>query len=238
MKKLIKRILISRGLYPDQDLQRRLKIINDYKIDTLFDIGANTGQYAKEMRALGYNKRIISFEPLKDAFKELKKTSLKDKNWTVNNYAIGNENGKKVINIAGNSYSSSIYNMFPLHIKNAPNSKYIGQQTIKIKKIDSIFNTIANIESKVMLKIDTQGYEKNVIDGAAKSLNKIVIIQLEMSILPLYENEMLFIDMIQYLAKKGFQLFSLENGFSSPESGQLLQVDGLFVNENSEFKLK
>jgi hypothetical protein len=63
-----------------------------------------------------------------------------------------------------------------------------------------------------MIKIDTQGYEKNVIDGATESLNNIKIIQLEMSILPLYENEILFIEMINYLDKKGFQLFSLENG--------------------------
>ena len=83
-----------------------------------------------------------------------------------------------------------------------------------------------------MLKIDTQGYEKNVIDGATKSLGSIKVIQLEMSILPLYENEMLYVDMINYLDKKGFQLFSLENGFSDQHTGQLLQVDGIFVQKN------
>ena len=82
-----------------------------------------------------------------------------------------------------------------------------------------------------MIKIDTQGYEKNVIDGATESLNNIKIIQLEMSILPLYENEILFIEMINYLDKKGFQLFSLENGFSDLTTGQLLQVDGIFVQK-------
>ncbi|HSU27024.1 MAG TPA: hypothetical protein VLJ68_01505, partial [Chitinophagaceae bacterium] len=56
------------------------------------------------------------------------------------------------------------------------------------------------------------------------------IIQLEMSIVPLYENEMLYVDMIDHLARKGFQLYSLENGFSNPETGKLLQVDGVFVN--------
>jgi len=83
----------------------------------------------------------------------------------------------------------------------------------------------------VMMKIDTQGYEKNVIDGALTSLNRIKIIQLEMSIVPLYENETLFVEMIQYLDNNGFILYSLENGFSNPTTGQLLQVDGIFVNK-------
>lgn len=161
----------------------------------------------------------------------MKKASLKDNNWLVNNYALGNEDIKSMINVAGNSFSSSILNMLPTHLKSEPESIYIAQEEIEIKKIDSIFNSFCNKEDRVMIKIDTQGYEKNVIDGATESLNNIKIIQLEMSILPLYENEILFIEMINYLDKKGFQLFSLENGFSDLTTGQLLQVDGIFVQK-------
>jgi len=79
-----------------------------------------------------------------------------------------------------------------------------------------------------MMKIDVQGFEKNVLDGATKSLDSIKIIQLEMSIIPLYENEMLFVDMINYLKDRGFELFSLENGYFDSTTGKLLQVDGTF----------
>lgn len=230
MKELVQKMLRKAGI----QLKRyhRLKIVNYYNIDTLFDVGASTGQYAITMRQLGFCKKIISFEPLKNSFEGLKKASLKDKNWLVNNYAIGNENIKGVINVAGNSMSSSILNMLPTHLNNAPQSKYIGKEEIEIKKLDSIFYSFCNKNDSVMLKIDTQGYEKNVIDGANESINSIKIIQLEMSIIPLYENEMLFIEMINYLDKKGFQLFSLENGFSDQTTGQLFQVDGIFVNKN------
>ncbi len=236
MKNLIKKILRKTGFqfkrYPDYDIVRRMKIIDHYSIDTLFDIGANAGQYSSNMRELGYRKKIISFEPLKSAFEELKKASSKDNNWFVNNYALGNENIRSMINVSGNSYSSSILNMLPSHLKGAPESKYIAQEEIEIKKLDSIFNSFCNKEDRVMIKIDTQGYEKKVIDGANESLNSIKIIQLEMSIFPLYENEMLFIEMINYLDNKGFQLFSLENGFSDSTTGQLLQVDGIFTQKN------
>ena len=237
MKKFIKKMLRKTGVqlkrYPDLDLARRIKIMENFNIDTLFDIGANIGQYAIDMRELGYSKKIISFEPLTNAFKDLNTNSLNDDNWLANNYAIGNEDAKSVINIAGNSLSSSILNMLPSHIESEPMSKYIAQEEIEIKKLDSVFSSFCKKDEKVMVKIDTQGFEKNVIDGATKSLMNIKIIQLEMSIVPLYENEMLFIEMINYLDNKGFQLFSLENGFSDPTTGRLLQVDGIFVNKLS-----
>lgn len=236
MKTLIKDLLRKQGIqikrYPDFDIVRRMNLIKDYNINLLFDIGANAGQYAVQMREFGYRKKIISFEPLKSAFERLQKASLKDDNWLINNYGLGNKNiNSCMINVAGNSYSSSILNMLPSHLKCAPESKYIAQEEIEIKKLDSIFHSFHNKADRVMLKIDTQGYEKNVIDGANESLKNIIIIQLEMSILPLYENETLLSEMINYLTNRGFQLFSLENGFSDSNTGQLLQVDGIFLNK-------
>ena len=235
MKKLIRKILRKKGFqitkYPDYDLERRIKLINHFDIDTLFDIGANIGQYAINMREIGFTKKIISFEPLKSAFSVLKDTSLNDNNWVVQNYALGNENFKSVINVAGNSASSSILNMLPKHSNTEPESKYTTQEEIEIKTLDSVYNTLCKKEDRVMIKIDTQGYEKNVIDGATESLKNIKVIQIEMSIVPLYENEMLFIEMINHIDKKGFHLVSLENGFSDNTTGQLLQVDGIFVKK-------
>lgn len=215
-----------------RDLKRRLKIINDSKINTLLDIGANIGQYAQKMRNLGYTNKIISFEPLNGAFEILKKSAKGDKNWIVNNYGLGDADSTGVINISGNSDSSSILEMLPTLSESAPGLEYIGKQEIVIKKLDTIFNSFVKSEDCVMLKIDTQGFEKNVIDGALQSLKRIKVIQLEMSIVPLYKNEMLFLDMIKYLENKGFQLFSLENGHFNRKSGQLLQVDGIFVNKS------
>jgi len=237
MKKLIQKMLKWNGYqlktYPDNDLARRMKIIKYYNIDTIFDIGANTGQYAFQMRELGYKKRIISFEPLKSAFEVLRKNSRKDINWIVNNYALGNEDTNGVINVAYNSVSSSILNMLPIHLNRAPHSKYISKEEIKIKKLDSIFNSFCNEKNNVMIKIVTQGYEKNVIDGASESLNCIKIIHLEMSLIPLYENEMIYIDKIKYLDNKGFKLISLENGLFDRTTGQLMQVYGIFEKKTS-----
>ena len=232
MKDLIIKILRQNGItikrYPNTDIANRMKLVRRKKIDTLLDIGANSGQYATQMREHGYKGNIVSFEPLKDTFEELKATSIKDNNWLVNNYALGDENVTSLINVSGNSVSSSILNMLPSHLNSAPESKYVDKEKIQIKKLDSIFDSFCGVGNKVMMKIDVQGFEKNVLDGADESLNNIEIIQLEMSIVPLYENETTFIDMINYLDDKSFKLFSLENGYFDPHTGKLLQVDGIF----------
>jgi len=236
MKNLIKNLLKKGGYqlagYPDFDQSRRMKIVRRYEIDILLDIGANDGAYARTMRELGYSNKIISFEPLKSVFKELQKASSNDENWSVNNFALGNEDMPGIINVSDNLVSSSILDILPIHVMNAPASKYVNKEQIEIKKLDTIFNSFCKVEDNLMLKIDTQGFEKNVIDGAVQSLKYIKVIQLEMSLTQLYENEMLFIDMITYLENLNFKLFSLENGFADLATGQLLQADGIFVNKS------
>ena len=93
------------------------------KINFVFDIGANEGQFVKELRYYGYKDEVISFEPLKDAHKKLLKESQNDYKWHVYEpIAIGNKNTKNKINISKNSVSSSILNINQAHIDNAPES--------------------------------------------------------------------------------------------------------------------
>jgi FkbM family methyltransferase len=219
--------------FPNPDHIRRGKIIAHYNINKVLDVGANAGQYALKLREINYTGKIISFEPLTEVYNHLTKTTAKDTNWTALNYAIGDSDTLSTINVSGNLLSSSILNILPTHVEAAPESGYVDKQEIRVQKLDVIFKDFYEKGDRVMLKIDTQGYEKNVLDGAQESLKKISILQLEMSIVPLYENEMLYLDMLNYLNSIGFELLSLENGFSDETTGKLLQVDGIFVNRNN-----
>jgi len=231
IQKLLQKFNFQLKRYPDADIRRRLKIIKSQNINCILDIGANTGQFAVYMRSYGYQDKIRSFEPLKTAFEKLHALAGKDAKWKAFNFALGHENQTNTINVSKNSSSSSILDMLPEHLSSAPHSKYIDVEDIEIKTLDSVFDELCDNEDNIMLKIDTQGFEKQVIDGAKDTLEHIKIIQLEMSIIPLYQNELLFRPMIDYLDSLGFQLFSLENGFANPETGQLLQVDGIFVRK-------
>jgi len=83
----------------------------------------------------------------------------------------------------------------------------------------------------VLLKIDVQGFERNVLEGAKESLKKIIGVQVEMSVIGMYEGELTYLEMIDYLAQYGFVLYSFENGFFNNDTGQLYQVDGIFFKK-------
>lgn len=238
MKKIIQGIFNSFGLkivgYPDRVQKRYSQLLNNQNIDTVLDVGANTGQFAISLRKLGYSKKIVSFEPVKAPYEELCRHSKLDTSWVAEPYALGEQNGKTMINISGNSYSSSILDMLPEHIESAPSSEYVAQEEIEIKRLDNVFQKICAEDANVLLKIDTQGFEKSVLEGAEGILDKIKMVELEMSLVPLYEDGILYDEIIKFMETKGFQLYSLEHVFSNPKTGQLLQVDGIFVRKDKE----
>lgn len=219
--------------YRSNPLARRIKLMSHYKIDLVFDVGANIGQYATHLRTLGYRGRVVSFEPLTSAYRLLVSLANKDPLWETVNIALGDQDGKTEINIANNSQSSSILDMLPSHTNSAPESAYVGKEEINIRKIDTIIDEYRRSDNKLYLKIDAQGYEKTVIKGAINSLDKITGIQLEVSLIPLYKGEALLADMIDYMSTQGYTLMSLEPGHGDPSTGQLLQVDCIFFPQNT-----
>ena len=130
--------------------------------------------------------------------------------------------------LAENSLSSSILGMLPAHLRSAPESRYVGEEQVRLSTLDAIYDSLRLEGRNVCLKIDTQGFEESVLKGAEKSLQLINTIQAEASLTPLYDGEMLFPEMLALLAGKGFKLVSVELGLEDPQNGRLLQLDGIF----------
>lgn len=215
------------------DAARIAKLLSNYHVDCVFDVGANIGQYAEELRAIGYRGRIVSFEPQAEAHAKLIRNSLHDPQWDVApRMALGDVDGDAELNLAGNSASSSILKMSAAHVAAAPHSRYVGKESISLQRLDSIFHEYIGNAKRPFLKIDTQGYESQVLDGAMESLEHFIGVQTEMSLVELYENQMLFFDMAQRLRNNGFELAGLLPGFVDNDSGHLLQVDGMFFRNN------
>src|SRR5690242_13788162 len=100
------------------DLARfdRGKLIAHHGITLVFDVGANVGQYGEELRALGYRGRIGSCEPLRAEYEQLARKAGDDPQWTALHLALGDSDGRRAINVAGNSQSSSLLEMMPAHL--------------------------------------------------------------------------------------------------------------------------
>lgn len=235
----IKRLLRQAGLdvirynTRSSPVARRIQLFAHYGINLVFDVGANTGGYALELRQQGYRGRIVSFEPLSSAFAELARRASSDSNWEALHTALGAHNETTTIHVAQNSESSSILDMLPRHEEAYPQSAYVDEEEIEVRTPDSIFDDYYQPGDRVYLKMDTQGYEQQVLAGATASLDRITGLQLEMSLVPLYAGERLFADMVNHLQARGFVLMSIAPTIDDPRTGQLLQVDGLFFREHA-----
>lgn len=204
-----------------------------HKIDLVFDVGANIGQYAMSVRAEGYKGRIVSFEPLPDAYEKLLLYSRKDPLWHVHKRcAVGAKLDEADINISKNSYSSSLLPMLQMHSSKAPSSMYVGKARTELITLDSVFDFYHENKERIFLKIDTQGYETEVLNGISRNLKNIFGVQLEMSVVPLYENQDLYKYFFSFFEKNDFLLWSLIPGFSDYKTGQLLQFDAIFVRDS------
>jgi hypothetical protein len=141
---------------------------------------------------------------------------------------LGSASGQAVLHVAANSYSSSILELLPRHVRAAPHSRYVCEEQIEIRALDSALPPILNGGKVAYLKVDTQGFEREVLLGAGASLAMIPLLQLELSLVPLYQGAPLLPEMCQLASDLGYQLISIEPGFVDEESGEVLQVDGIF----------
>lgn len=200
-----------------------------FGIDLVLDVGANQGQFATQLRRGGYTGKIVSVEPLSDAHGKLLQASVGDAKWEVYpRCAVGDRNGEVEINIAGNSESSSILPMLESHRSAAPESAYQGKEIVPIKTLDAVAEQYLKNANAPFLKIDTQGFEWQVLDGARGTLPRIKGILVELSLVPLYEGQHLWQEMKARLEAEGFVLWVFEPVFSDPLDGRTLQVDGIF----------
>ncbi len=214
--------------FPTSEIRSLLKYLKDNNVNDCFDVGANIGQYGTLLRSSGFKGRLFSFEPQSLAFKGLSNLAAGDSKWQVYNLGVGNFDGKSIINISKNSVSSSILDINSFLLATVPETEYVSKEEIKIIRLDTFLNDL-KFKNKFFLKIDAQGFESKILEGAAGCFNNIYALQLELSCISLYHGEKLFDEMKGFVESKGFYLSSLESGFTDPQSGRLLQVEAIFL---------
>jgi FkbM family methyltransferase len=171
----------------------------------------------------------VSFEPLSTEREQLLKSSRNDPLWDVApRAAIGSEDGEIEIHRAGNSQSSSVLNMLDAHASVAPESRYIGSERVPMHRLDSLAPDYMGHDSVSFLKVDTQGYEDRVLSGAGRTLDQITGLQLELSLVSLYDGQRLFDDLMRQVKASGFELWSISPALVDPRTGRLLQVNATF----------
>lgn len=199
--------------------------------EVVLDIGANLGQFAQLVFEVGFRGTVVSFEAQPEVHRELaRRAAGKSPKWLVADCcALGSASGTIEMNISGNSLSSSLLPMRQEHADAAPTSRYVSRKLVTLARLDDVAAGVVPSGASLFMKIDTQGYEREVLDGASSVLARTVAIQLELSLIPLYEQAPSLVEMVTYLENRGFQMFGLVPVFRDDRDGRLLQVDGVFI---------
>jgi FkbM family methyltransferase len=209
------------------EMSQLAKFLAIHKVDTVLDVGANIGQFATTLRMAGYPGKIISFEPQSEAYARLTAMAAKDPNWTVApRCAVGAAPGEIEMNISDNSVSSSALPILEAHTGSAPASRYVAKETAPVIRLDDC--DLVTRTERIFIKIDTQGFEQHVIDGAPELIKLARGIQMEMSLAPLYKGQADFMALMAQMQNAGFELWALNPGFADSSSGRLLQADSTF----------
>jgi FkbM family methyltransferase len=233
MEKTHQEVQGSRGIY-DYLCQLRLKtILEKYRINLVLDVGANEGQFATGLRAMGYEGRIISFEPIPKVFEILKKAAADDPNWEVQQIALGKESKEQTINVADSSNFSSFLESRPW------SQEYYGkalltsrEETVFIRRLDEVLGeAVENLETaRIYLKLDTQGYDLEVFLGVGSIRNSIVAMQSEISVVPIYEGMPHLTDSISFFEEAGFAIAGMYPVSTEKHSLRLIEFDCLMVD--------
>ena len=236
MFKLIKRIFKNKNLSPYEvgEVTNLKKFIEEFKIDTVYDVGANSGQYALMLRKkVNFNGNIFSFEPFPKTYEELKNKAKDDSNWYTFNFAISNSSGIKKLNVAKNDQMNSFQKAsveetdILKHINTQHETENVETKTLS----EAITNTPQNINSKnILLKLDTQGHDLTIL----KSFDNLKFfsgIQCEIAFKSIYLDAPKYFETIQYLEKNGFELSAIfpNNAGHFP---YLIEQDILAINED------
>ena len=179
-----------------------IEFLNKNQVDVVIDVGANVGQYGLGLRHGGYSGRICSFEPVKACFEKLQQVARNDPSWTVVHSAVGSKEGTVDINVSEFSVFSSIKKINDRAAQFDSRSKTAYSETVPVIRLDNSQDLPKSQRS--FLKIDTQGFEQEVLEGSQEVLKRCLGLSLELSVEHLYDAVWTFKEAVAYLDDKGF----------------------------------
>jgi FkbM family methyltransferase len=211
------------------------KVFGRYSIDTVLDIGANAGQYGDFLRQrVGFDGVIHSFEPVSSFADKIARKSQTDARWHVHRCGLGSQETTLEINVT----SSDVFSSFlePDVDRNPEFERHmtlVRKEFVPVKRLDNVWRDLAISDAgKTYLKIDTQGFDLEVLRGAAEVLPAIRALQFELSMQPIYKGTPTYLQMLSQLEDWGFAV----SGFfpiTTSKNLQVVEFDCVMLARNS-----
>ncbi len=198
-------------------------------IQTIIDIGSNEGQFINEINAILPGRKVYSFEPIPACYSKLVENT-KNIDITTFNMGLSDAEGTTDINVSNNFVSSSILEMEDLHKSSYPDSHFVKKEKIKLGRLDDVLADKL-LKENILVKMDVQGYEKQVIAGGEKTIAKATVLLIESIFEPFYEGQWLFDDLYNHFTKAGFKFMGFTDQVNSRKTGIPLYADSIFIRK-------
>lgn len=196
---------------------------------TLVDVGAHHGHFTRSIDKLCGVKMALLIEAQPIHAKTLS-SNLPAERFKVVNCAASDRPGQIDLQINNFDATTSILRT-KREIKELEKIDVRLREVVKCPtaKLDDLVDE-AIFPTLNLLKIDVQGAENLVLNGAQQTLARTNMVWVEVSFVRLYEQSALFHETHHHMRSKGFQLAELQDGFRGP-TGELLQADALFIRQ-------
>ena len=208
------------------------KLLCELEVSCVLDVGANAGQFGTFLRReVGYGGSIISFEPVAEVCRELRARARNDSRWYVLDFALGRQNGRAEIHVMAGSELSSLH---------APrrggtqlrHNRVVRKEMVELRALASLERKLEAIAplDRLYLKCDTQGHDLDVVEGAAGMLERIVALQTEMAVIPVYEGVPRYLQALATLEAKGYAVSGMFP-VTSDAGLRLIEFDCVMVRD-------
>jgi FkbM family methyltransferase len=203
------------------------RLMRDFGVDLVVDVGANRGQFATNIRAF-YSGAILSFEPVSGVFDELARAAAADPDWHVLKLALGDQDAEMTIHVptqtefssllAANDYSAARFGTGTVPTK---------EERVIVRRLDQVLEELGDVAAgkRIFLKLDTQGYDPNVFRGLGSRVGDVVALQSEMSLIPIYEGMPHWTESITLYEAAGFGVVGLYP--ITQDHGRVIEYDCL-----------
>lgn len=237
MKNLIKSLLghfgydLVRRPYPGSLGRHLQSVFADFKIDLVIDVGARHGEFSGELRDYGYRGWIASFEPVGENFRIISEKRRGDDRWKGFNMALGSEPAQLDINVtAGSAMSSFRQPNDYARDQFTEDSVITRTETVEVRTLAGMLDELEKLvpQARIYLKLDTQGFDLEVLKGAEPVLDRVHALQSEVSIKPIYDNMPAYAEAIAAYQAHGFELAGLYP-VHADKQGAVIEFDCVMI---------
>ncbi|MFP5277757.1 MAG: FkbM family methyltransferase [Acidobacteriota bacterium] len=213
--------------------RRRTRDLTDFienrKIDLVIDVGANVGQFGESLRAQGYRGKIVSFEPTRAAFQELARKAAADGNWQAHHCGLGAAAGTATLHASQLSVFNSFLELSPSAGLHDNRMAIDHTEEVPIQTLDEIAESLLRESRSLLLKVDTQGYERQVLEGGRQTVARAAGILMELPVIHTYKGDWHLHEAIEYMFELGFVPAQIQAvGYHGADNVSAVDFDCLF----------